>query len=134
MPQTGTATYTLIGATRPTFVDGSATTGSFIGILTVDFDVRSPSVLMDLSITAGTFGYRINGSTNFTGNTFSTSFVGGEGLTGTAGGACGGCGCSADVKGFFAGTDAARAGLGYQINDSSTPSDIIGTAAFEKTP
>jgi len=44
--------------------------------------------------------------------------------------------CSGSVKGFFAGTTAERAGVGYHIGDfdsqTFTSKDIVGAAAFKK--
>ena len=37
MPTTGTATYSLIGATNPTYADGRTTPGTFSGTLGIDF-------------------------------------------------------------------------------------------------
>jgi hypothetical protein len=128
MPTTGTATYTLLGATRPTLIDGSATPGTFSGSLSVDFG--SASVGMNLNVAVGTFGYSINGSASISSSTFSGSFFQGEGLTPTTPSSCS-CGCSANVQGFFAGANAERAGLGYHITDFSSP-DIVGAAAFIK--
>jgi hypothetical protein len=92
------------------------------GVITMDFNVNMPS--------AG-LGYRINGSGTISGSTFGGSFVGGQGLSGTNSSSCF-SGCSAGVNGFFAGTDAARAGVAYHINDSWVGANIIGAAAFAK--
>jgi hypothetical protein len=56
-------------------------------------------------------------------------------VVGTAGGACG-SGCLASVQGFFAGTNAERAGVGYSIQDNlltGGSSTILGAAAFKNT-
>ena len=135
MPQTGTATYTLLGATRPTYVDASAAPGTFSGDLTVNFDVRSPSVGMSLNATMPDGnGYFIGGSAAIFGNTFTGFRQGGQGTLTTSGtpGVCG-SGCDALVTGFFAGTTAERAGLTYHVKDlSSGGKDVIGAAAFTK--
>ena len=132
MPQVGSATYTMIGATSPTDANGSYAPGTFSGsmsvadwsrgVITMDFNVNMPS--------AG-LGYRINGSGTISGSTFSGGFASGQGLTGTNSSSCF-SGCSAGVNGFFAGTDAARAGVAYHINDSWVGANIIGAAAFAK--
>jgi hypothetical protein len=46
----------------------------------------------------------------------------------------GGCvsNCSALVTGFFAGSAAERAGLGYHIEDLIAGKDVLGAAAFKK--
>jgi hypothetical protein len=36
------------------------------------------------------------------------------------------------MVGFFAGTNAERAGLGYHVNDFLANKDVIGAAAFAK--
>ncbi|MGD9951900.1 MAG: FecR domain-containing protein [Burkholderiales bacterium] len=130
MPTTGSARYTMIGATQPTLVSGSATPGTFNGSLTVNFDIGNPTVGMNLNIAVGSLGYSISGSAPISGNTFSQQFAQGEGLAATTQSSCT-SGCSAYVQGFFAGTDAARAGLGYHIDDF-LGGDVIGTAAFAK--
>jgi len=134
MPQTGTATYTLIGATQPTYNDGTAPPGTFSGTLSVDFGQRT--VGMGLSVGIDGKGYAIGGNAQVSGSTFSGSTL--STSTGiltvapTGGGACVGNGCSASVDGFFAGANAARAGLGYHIVDSGTGRNILGAAAFGK--
>jgi hypothetical protein len=40
--------------------------------------------------------------------------------------------CIAYVQGFFAGTTAERAGLGYQVSDFQAGKNIIGAAAFTR--
>jgi hypothetical protein len=112
MPQSGTATYTLIGSTRPTFVDGSI--GSGVGQLTLGqltiADWSKAQVLVDLRITMPNSGnFSIGGTANISGNT-----ILGGGNTGL-GGSCPFSGCSASVEGFFAGTNAERAGLTYEV-------------------
>lgn len=134
MPQTGTAIYTLLGATRPTYVDASAAPGTFSGDLTVNFDVSSPSVGMSLNATMPDGkGYFIGGSAAIFGNTFSGVRQGGQGTLTTSGtsGVCS-SGCDALVTGFFAGATAERAGLTYHVNDLSSGKDVIGAAAFTK--
>jgi hypothetical protein len=136
MPTSGTATYTLLGATSPTYTDGTASPGTFSGILEVDFGgaLRAgPSVGMALSIGIDGKSYTIGGSAPISGSTFSgfSSFGSGTLMTGGTNGACG-QGCNASVEGFFAGPNAARAGLGYHVEDSGTNKDIIGAAAFAK--
>jgi hypothetical protein len=129
MPQTGLATYTLIGATQPTYLDGTVSPGTFSGRLSVDFGQHT--VGMDLSIGIDGKGYAIGGSAGITGSTFSSS-SGNVTVAGTAGSACVSGGCSASVDGFFAGANAARAGLGYQIVDVGNGRNIAGAAAFAK--
>jgi len=130
MPQTGTATYTLIGSTKPTFVDGS--TGSGVGQLTFGqltiADWSKAQVLVDLRITMPSSGdFSIGGIANISGNT-----IMGNGSTGLSG-SCPSSSCSASVDGFFAGTNAERAGLTYEIGQQfSGPDLVVGAAAFTK--
>jgi hypothetical protein len=130
MPQSGPATYTLIGSTRPTYVEGGNSSGVgqlTFGQLTIA-DWTSAQVGVNLNITMpGSKNYSIGGIADINGNTFT-----GNGQTGL-GGSCPGSSCSASVSGFFAGTNAERAGLGYQIDDFSTGFDVVvGAAAFTK--
>ncbi|MNC96702.1 hypothetical protein D3C83_141460 [compost metagenome] len=54
-------------------------------------------------------------------------------MTPTGGGACISDGCNANVAGFFAGADAARAGISYSITDFGDQfREVIGAAAFKK--
>ncbi|MGE3425075.1 MAG: hypothetical protein AB7N24_23750, partial [Dehalococcoidia bacterium] len=130
MPTTGSATYGLIGATSPTLVSGTETPGTFSGTLTVNFDIGNPTVGMNLRVAVGSLGYAISGNAPISGNTFSNSFFQGEGLSATTGASCT-SGCEASVQGFFAGSSAERAGLGYHITDYLS-GHVLGTAAFAK--
>jgi hypothetical protein len=130
MPTSGTASYSLIGATRPTLLDGGVTPGTFNGSLLVDFGATTPSVTMNLNVAVGTLGYSIVGSAGISGSTFSGFYVQGEGVTPTTQSSCTSS-CTATVQGFFAGPNAERAGLGYHIEDQFV-ADVLGTAAFTK--
>jgi hypothetical protein len=130
MPMVGTATYSLLGATQPTYVDGSSAPGRLTGGLTVDFGQLVVGVNLNVAMPDGR-GYGVGGTGQITGNLiFGNS---GSGLTTSGtGGACS-SGCAAVVSGFFAGTSAERVGLGYNISDSGTVSkEVIGAAAFKK--
>ena len=128
MPTVGTARYTLLGATSPTYLDGRATPGTLTGSLTVNFG--TPAVGVGVSLTASMqdgLTYSVGGSAAISGNTFSGSTQ--LNLT-TSGSGCF-SGCTALVQGFFAGTSAERAGLSYHITDGFS-SDVVGAAAFAK--
>ena len=128
MPMVGTATYSLLGATQPTYVDGSSAPGRLTGGLTVDFGQLVVGVNLNVAMPDGR-GYGVGGTGQIAGNIIYTS--GGLTTSGT-GGACS-SGCSAVVSGFFAGTSAERIGLGYNISDLGTVSkEVIGAAAFKK--
>ena len=129
MPQIGTATYMLIGATQPTYLDGTVPPGTFSGSLNVDF--QRLTVGLNLSVGIDNKGYAIGGNAVISGSTFSgTSTT--VTVAGTAGTGCVSGGCNANVDGFFAGTNAARAGLAYQVIDSGNGRNIFGAAAFAK--
>jgi len=126
LPASGTATYALLGATSPTYVDGSAPPGTFNGALTVNFGLRATGVVMALNVGIDGKSYAIVGNAPISGSLFS----GNPTVTGSLG-ACGLSGCFASVQGFFAGPNVERAGLGYQIDDGISK-DIVGAAAFAK--
>jgi len=131
MPTTGSAIFTLLGATSPTYADGRSAPGTFAGSLEVLFDARSPSVTMAFSVAMPDGNkYLMNGATSFSGALFSTSSLT---VTGAGGNACG-SGCYSYVQGFFSGANAARAGVAYHINDFyPAGADIVGAAAFKNT-
>ena len=127
MPTTGTATYSMIGATKPTYGDGLSAPGTFTGSLSVIFGVPSGTQVdgsFNVSMPDGK-GYNWTGSTT----TSSTTFGIFSSLTSANGCSIGACSCSADVTGFFSGAAAERAGIVYHIQESR---DIIGAAAFKK--
>jgi hypothetical protein len=126
LPTSGSATYSLAGATRPTYVGGGVAPGTFTGTINVDFGLRGSGIAVDFDVSIGGKSYGLTGSTS-TGSQF--SLVSGQGLTATG---CGASGCSARVNGFFSGASAERIGVGYHINDSSIGKDILGAAAFKK--
>jgi hypothetical protein len=133
MPTTGTGTYALMGATRPTYLnDIGVAPGTFSGSLNVDF--ARLTVGMDLRVTMSDSIYTIGGNASISGGPFFAGFQqSGQGTLSVAS-PSGGCvsGCNALVTGFFAGTNADRAGLGYHINDFLANKDILGAAAFQK--
>jgi hypothetical protein len=131
MPQSGTATYSLMGATQPTYLDGTVPPGTFSGRLTVSFAPTGGTVGLDLNVGIDGKGYAVGGNAGISGSTFSSS-LGNVTVAGTGGGACGTGSCSASVDGFFAGTAAARAGLAYNITDTANGRNILGAAAFAK--
>jgi hypothetical protein len=134
MPQTGSATYTLIGATSPTAYNSSgivlSSPGTFSGSLSVA-DWARAIVTLNLSVNVATLGYAINGDATISGSTFSGSFTNapGGGITPLPGSCL--SACNAAVNGFFAGPSAERAGLAYHIKDDFT-ADVTGAAAFTK--
>jgi hypothetical protein len=132
LPVTGLATYTLMGATRPTFVDGGDSPGTFTGTVFAEFLLGL--VGFDMTVSMSDRGYTIGGTAPITRATalFSSDLQTGLSIT-PLGNACA-SGCNASVSGFFAGTNAARAGLGYHISDTpagGAPRHVVGAAAFE---
>lgn len=133
MPTSGTATYSLLGATSPTYTDGSTAPGKFSGSLNVDFG--QGTVGMDLNIAINNRGYAIGGTAQISGSNFSGTRNFGSGsltVSGTGGACQGGSGCNAMVNGFFSGASAERAGLGYHIDDPNGNRSLLGAAAFKK--
>jgi hypothetical protein len=121
-----TATYSLIGGTRPTGDGAEGGLGTLnSGSMTVNFGLGTGTGNLQISFpTAGT--YNINGfgvwasGATFTGNGMAT------------GGYCG-SGCSTSISGFFAGANAARAGVAYSFQDYSAAGNVAGVAAFTKS-
>lgn len=141
LPTSGTASYALLGATSPTYVDGSAPPGTFSGRLDVTFVATGANVGMNLNVSMPDGkGYAIGGSTSTSGgsslfNGYASNSRGTQlgplTINGTGGDACTSSGyCSANVQGFFAGASAQRVGLGYSISDYE--STVVGAAAFKK--
>jgi hypothetical protein len=129
LPTSGTATYELLGATSPTYVDGRSAPGTFTGTLNVTFNPTYANVGMNFNVAMPNgVGYAISGSTTTASSSFSAS-TNNEDLS-VSGGTCATASCSSQVQGFFAGASAQRAGVAYQINDSSA--QIVGAAAFTK--
>jgi hypothetical protein len=125
MPTSGTANYVLLGATRPTYSgNGSIPPGVFNGSLSVNFGTAH-TVTGIFSVAMPDKSYAWTSTTTTPGagfNMFSNS-----GITGCSDGTC-----SANVRGFFAGASAERAGIGYQINDNNNGNQVAGAAAFKK--
>jgi hypothetical protein len=127
MPTSGTATYNLMGYTNPTATDGS--TGYTVnGTLNVTFGALTAPTTVGVNMTVA------NSSANTIPliGTISTpagiaTFGGSVSSLGT------GCinSCSTSINGFFAGTNASRAGLSYSIT-GATAGSIQGVAAFAK--
>ncbi|MBI3901352.1 MAG: FecR domain-containing protein [Nitrosomonadales bacterium] len=129
MPVSGSATYNLIGYTAPSATDGSVG-WSVNGTISADFSTYDIGVDMTVANTGAYHAYVIRDTmlSARSGATFSGSPVPYSGLDNSD---CGN-GCSASVNGFFAGSNAARAGLTYSINDSSSNLSVQGAAAFTK--
>jgi hypothetical protein len=136
MPTGGSANYSLIGATRPTYASGLLGPGTFSGSLNVTFGA-TPTVGVSYTVVMPDVTYVVNQSGAFSGNAFAFTATGSfssGAFIGTSSTACtgGATSCSSTVKGFFAGASAERAGMGYHIIDSMVGKNIIGTAAFKR--
>ena len=127
LPTSGGGTYTLIGATKPTYrFDQMVGPGTFTGKLEVAFGaLTSVTADFDIAMPDGK-AFNLLG-TNRSISSVNWSIVPTVTPSGTA--SCG-SGCSASIQGFFAGPSAERAGVGYRVDDGF--SSIIGTAAFAK--
>ncbi len=124
LPTTGTWQYDLIGASQPTYVDGRNAPGTFSGSMIVDFGQQLISGTFSAAMSDG-FNYAWTSSNSLTGVQFSMS-----GTPTRSGQFC--SGCFANSTGFFAGTNAERAGMSYVIGDPERARDILGAAAFKQ--
>lgn len=146
VPTSGTAQYTLAGATSPTIADGSVAPGTFSGNMGVSFGpgYADGRVGLDLAVTIGdhTYGIATTGGATTPSTSeitlWGSAFGGAHGhpsaLTIAAGGpACTGSSCKADVSGFLSGDGATHAAISYTISDSGSPNlsnAVQGVAAF----
>ncbi len=126
LPTTGSGTYALLGATRPTYLDGSTAPGTFSGSMNVTFSAMTfVNANFNIAMPDGK-GFALTGTTCTSSSVFSMvpSVVG-------SGGACI-CGCQSYVQGFFSGANAERAGVGYHVRDLSASRELVGAAGFKK--
>jgi hypothetical protein len=123
MPTTGSATYSLIGATAPT--DGT-NVGTFTGSLGITFGATH-TITGNFNVAIASANYNWSMSTTSSNSLFSgTTTI----PTIFSSPACS-CACNIGVSGFFAGASAERAGIAYKIQDVGVR-DIFGAAAFKK--
>lgn len=111
IPTSGTATYSMIGATPPS-VTGFITSAS-VNSSSIEVDFASSSALFHLSM-------EINGSTSTTGTGVpimrdGAKLSGSSQMTMTDGVFGGACGAQLTLSGFLAGNGASRAGMAYEI-------------------
>ena len=126
LPTSGLATYTLIGATQPTYVDGQSPPGTFSGSLAVNFSGVA-TIDANFTITMPDRVYGLSGQTSTSSALFTMSLSAFNGVSG-----CVNSTCSARIDGFFSGASAERAGVGYHIQDQSLLKELTGAAAFQK--
>lgn len=127
LPTAGSATYDMVGATKPTIGDGSVAPGSFSGKLGVSFAARTVGWQGTITMGANTYAFGSSGGADAPSVTFGSE---GKWFSATTIGAT-----STRVSGFLAGDGASHAGMAYSyaINQSGAASSIItGTAAFQK--
>lgn len=132
MPTSGTATYTLLSGTPgPTF---SGTGGNQAGTIssvtfTANFGTSSGSIAFTLGVPAA-----YGGGTLTTSSTYSISGSDMIGFSAAVTGSPCGSGCSGSLTGFFAGANAIRAGVAYDLNINLGSGDkAVGVFAL-KTP
>lgn len=124
MPTIGSATYSLLGATSPSYADGTGL-GIFSGALAVNFGQSTVDGNFNVAMPGGTYAWTWSGA-SVSGSEFSAQ-------SSVVGGACSSSSCFASVSGFFAGVNAERAGASYHIQDPLTVGkDVVGAAAFKK--
>lgn len=137
VPVSGTYTYNLLGATRPTF---SNDTGGGLGVgdmksgtLTVDFVSRTVAASMQLQFVGGNSVYDLSmASTSL--DTYRFEGYGSMQKVSGSADVCNSSSCYASFKGFLAGEGATHAGLGYDISayeSSGSPFYINGVAGFK---
>jgi hypothetical protein len=139
---TGSATYSLIGATAPTWSDGTGPPGRLSGSISVDFadPVGRIGINFVVEMSGGRrytiAGYAYPDGLNFRGP---RSFDDNNGIRLTETTGCT-LGCWLRIEGFFADPNGERIGVAYIIFDPKTPpqvgglvSSIQGTAAFGRT-
>jgi len=121
LPTNGvTANYVLAGASRPTYLDGSTAPGTFTGSLSVTFNAQaSINGQFQAAMPDRTFAWTAIGSTGGAAFSLATTPVSG----------CANA-CIIKTDGFFAGANAAGAGLGYTIDDVNKA--VVGAAAFKR--
>jgi hypothetical protein len=133
LPVSGGASYTLAGATQPTYLDGATAPGTFTGSVTANFGATPSVSTVGWQVAmpgSGTVPARTFGITDTTMLVTGSRFSGATPTTG-----CVNAPCTTDIAGFFAGTNAERIGAGFRINDNTTAaggSAVIGVAAFKK--
>jgi hypothetical protein len=135
MPTAGSATFTLVGATKPTVQLAGIAPGTFTGTMTVT-DWARGSINLTATLAFSGFTYNLAGGASFvagspkwTGGSMSGSLTGaGIPSSGIGFVACG-SGCSASVNGAFFGAGATFAGYAYQVN-TGTP--VTGVAVFKQ--
>ena len=120
--------YALSGGTKPT--DGLGIEGSNLNGYLYAYFIANPFVSVNINFTLAGASYNAGGSGNFVGG---SAFALTSGFVNASGGS--GCAqsCTFSALGFFAGPQAAQAGLSYLIQGNGVNGDITGVAAFRLT-
>lgn len=120
--QSASATYSLIGGTRPTDALGNVGMLQSGSYLSVNFGTPQVFAYLTGNMSAGP------ASGSFSGSGYGSIYANGQF---DVSGCCGTC--MAGV-GFFAGPNAAQAGMSYAIDTGTSAGAITGTAAFKEVP
>jgi hypothetical protein len=149
MPTSGAASYSLIGATQPTFSDGARMPGSFAGAAVVQFGSGlTTRVALDAQVRfegdatyrfATTGGLANPSATNLTmtgANAFQGTLAVQTGPDASALGCSASVACKATVTGGFLGPAASTLGLGYTIAPAGGGSQttINGVGVLRRDP
>ncbi len=153
MPTSGTFSYSLQGATRPTVSDGSMAPGSFHAFATVQFStglqtriglaakVEMPAFTVSFvaPVSANTANsLSMTNATEFSGTlgaTISASPGATPGSVPAAAANCQGGACSVQIQGGFYGPAAAQMGLGYTVTGVAGGNRTIsGVGVLQKGP
>lgn len=131
LPTGATYSYSLMGSTKPTTSDGSATGSLNSATLNGNFSSNVVNVNFTGSISGKSFNATINGMSL---NTGTASFSGSGNSTNFATGAntLNNSSSTLAVSGFFAGAGASNAGFSYSILTTVLGTGVVGVAALKR--
>jgi hypothetical protein len=140
VPTSGTFSYDLLAATKPTDRSGTVAPGTFTGQAAVQFGPGQAAKLglsAQVSINGSTYGINTNGGVSqpqhsqvHLGNSYTFSADLNNGLTGAP---CqNGTNCSVNIAGGLFGAQGQRLGLSYTISPGATQPKIDGVAVFKR--
>jgi len=134
MPTSGSYTYSLLGATSPTFTDGI---GGGLGAGKVT--AASASVNFGSLMLSGSMNLAFNGGSNtyaisFPSQSISNNQYSGSGTMTKTAGSIDVCGphCIVTAKAFFAGAGASHLGYAYQASTTTTGMYMDGAAVLKR--
>ena len=140
VPTSGTFSYDLLGATKPTDRSGMAAAGTFTGQAVVLFgpgQAAKVGLSAQVSINGNNYGINTIGGVSQPqqsqvqlNSTYSFSADLNSGLTGASCQA--GSHCSVNVSGGLFGAQGQRLGLSYTLSPGTTQSKIDGVAVFKR--